>query len=336
VFENFRGLEYGWDDDLTSARAQSDKFYILEGLMRADLPANWKREALKCFKGQVSFGSPADLGWDAMGKWVTFASRGRKAIPRIYPTGAHSTGTKLNQKKEDYATGKDFLWKPKSDYRTYVVNVIEHRVRPVDLGKLIKMVKDETGGVEEFDAASPETKEKIVKEIEARRKHKGPFTVTQFGWWPKSRHPEQIEAHEYMAACERYQASKAGRRAKRLLLENLSDVQRKDYFKRGYFFVMPRGQDCPLHERRLYVIERSFPNGNVLRVRKKQNNLKRWEWFPEQTYCFHTKEPYATDDILLSQKLVLENDEFEFLKQANITTPMHGGIVPLALIKRSV
>ena len=86
----------------------------------------------------------------------------------------------------------------------------------------------------------------------------------------------------------------------------------------------------------MYIIERSYPNGNVFRVERKKAKRGKWFWYPQDCYCYHTEEPHATDDILLSQKLVLENDEVEFLREANRTQPPLGGKQPLHMTKRSV
>lgn len=149
-----------------------------------------------------------------------------------------------------------------------------------------------------------------------------PLEVTKNCWLPNTLRPDQIEASEYSSECQRLQATKAGRKAKRLLLENLSEEQTDDYFRRGYFFVAGHDDEYkPEFQPRRYVIERGYPNGNITSViYMKATNGKSY-LFPVYTFCFHAEEPHPIDDILLSQKLFIENYEVEFLKTANISKP---------------
>lgn len=123
-------------------------------------------------------------------------------------------------------------------------------------------------------------------------------------WLPWEMGPVYRQANEYQKECRRLQATKAGRKAKRLLLENLTDIQRRDYLTKGVFTVAGNG-DPTFH---WYVIDNSFPNGNIFEIQKRRVIGER---------CLHPEEPYPIDDILLTQKLFIETDEKSFRKESN-------------------
>lgn len=132
-------------------------------------------------------------------------------------------------------------------------------------------------------------------------------------WLPLTMHPDNQEAREYEIECAKLQVSKAGRKARRLLLENLTDAQQNDYFRKGYFYTAPEKQD--LENRVLYALIRGLPNGNIYQIPQgKRPNI--------HSFCYHPEKPFPIDDILLTQKLVIEHDEEELLKNGNrsITT----------------
>ena len=342
MFETFRGTEYGWEvgPSLEDGIMRSYIFRLLEGLTRNDVDPHWKRETRRVINDicpDVRLGTPMDYAAISLFRWRKLWAVYCNAMEHLFTLGSHSQATLLDQPaKSNLVYGKDLIWHPKFQYNTYVSSVIENRVGRVKMAEIMKTLTDATGS-KDFDAANDEVKDHIVKALaEAEKGKKSFYIVSQFAWLPRSREPEQLEATEYSDECRRYQNSIAGKRAKRLLLENLTEAQEKDYFRHGYFFVMPQKQDCPLHERRLYVIERGFPNGNVLRVKRKPSMGGKWHWYPEHTYCFHTEKPHAIDDVLLGQKLMLEYEEPEFLKGANESSPPYQGRAPLATVKRSV
>lgn len=220
------------------------------------------------------------------------------------------------------------------EYNTMTSHVREHLV-PVSKGERIIEMLIDMAGHDDIECAPPEVREVIQKLWDGCQMKRGLMITTKFAWLPRSEHPEQYEAREYHKECLRYQASPAGRKAKALLLENLSEQQTKDYFDKGYFFVVPPQKDTPIEKRRIYVIERSFPNGNIMRVRQKTSRGGQRLWYPVENFCYHTEEPHAVDDILLAQKLMVENEEEEFRKIANLSSPWYAGRMPLEHVKRS-
>lgn len=99
-------------------------------------------------------------------------------------------------------------------------------------------------------------------------------------------------------------ADKAKARAESLLLENLSELQRYDYIRRGYFEI--QGQSG-----RRYQIGRSGTSGNVIEVDGKGVQVAKW-------CCNLGYEVGCPEgDHYLGQKLHLEHNEAEFLKTAN-------------------
>lgn len=350
MFENFRGIEYGWGSGSSFINAITRSYiallmYDLWTVDRDDPKlGNWWVESLKLvcenLPGPARLGTPMDHGAEALEKWIERIRQYERVMSYLYPLGFHGRATMLRGKDKRSSKllhGPDLLWKINSSYQTEIFTVEDQRLNLSDMDRLLGLLIKATGD-KNFDKASPELKADLTEQVEQLERNRSLITVAPLGWLPRSQHPEQLEATEYQDECNRYQASEAGRKAKRLLLENLTPIQEEDYFRYGHFFVVPRSQEeVPLHERRLYVIERSFPNGNILRVKQEMTlNKRHFKWFPEKTYCFHTKDPHAIDDILLAQKLVLENDENEFLKQANESNPAFDGRFSLEVSKRSV
>lgn len=340
MFETFRGTEYGWElgPSLDDGIMRSYIFQLLEGLIRSDVDPRWQAETQKVINDicpDARFGTAMDYAINEIIKWRKFLAIYRGVLKELFALGSHSKATILNRKVTSLRSGKDLIWCPKFNYQTYILNVTDNSVGQAKMHELLQILTD--NGVDRFESADEDLKLRILDALkEAEEGKRGFYIACQFAWLPRNREPEQLEAQEYSEECAKFQNSIAGKRAKRLLLENLTEAQEKDYFRHGYFFVVPRNQDCPMHKRRIYVIERSFPNGNILRVKQRKSVGGKWHWYPERTYCFHTEKPHAVDDILLSQKLTLENQEREFLDAANASSPHLEGRAPLATSKRSV
>jgi hypothetical protein len=94
----------------------------------------------------------------------------------------------------------------------------------------------------------------------------------------------------------------ARRKARELLLEHLSDEQRDAFERDGHFDVHVHTADG-VHRYRVkhyYGVSRVDESGRVLR-----------------RYCIHPPSDYPEEDCALSQKILLETDEAEFLRVAN-------------------
>lgn len=133
--------------------------------------------------------------------------------------------------------------------------------------------------------------------------------------------PEEIAAQRERErqTQERYQrewqAAEAGRKladakARKILMEHLSPVQRDQYEKFGYFDLDVGG--------RTYRIKKGW-SGNVQRLGKDEKNQDR----VLESFCIHPRERIPEEDNLLIQKLMLETEEAEFRRIANIT--VHDG-----------
>ena len=95
-------------------------------------------------------------------------------------------------------------------------------------------------------------------------------------------------------------------RAHELLLEFLDESQKKEYLAKNYFHL--EILDGKTSEVKRYRIEKGFA-GNVRRVDASGKILKR--------YCIHPIERVPDEDCMLTQKLLLETDEEQFLRVAN-------------------
>lgn len=353
-FDELQPIEYGWvpptDENgyhFGIATRRSQRATLLTEILRSDQHPKWLAETEKVlFKKGKRFGTPMDYAREEMRDFRKLLIEVRIINRLRHPFGvAHP-----NYLKDPVFGGKDKLWTadgeqtthfwfPKTDYNTDNFRISENRVRSSEMRILILNVFSERGHAD-WDMLPQEVKDATQEIINELAGDKGVYSVQTYVWLPWSLEPEQADAKEYTEECDRYQASKAGRKAKRLLLEHLTPAQKESYWKKGYFFVVPR-MDLPMEDRRVYVIERSYPNGNVHTVKRRKVRHKRWReagefWFPTANLCFHTTEPYAVDDILLSQKLTLEADEEAFRAEANITGPSGGGKIPLDWCKRSV
>lgn len=172
--------------------------------------------------------------------------------------------------------------------------------------------KEELEGLRKIRRANlfvPAGENRVGLKTDRRDKYGGLLRSRRIFWLPGSQSPDMLEAGEYQNECRRLQATKAGRKAKRLLLDNLTDVQRHDYFTKGVFTVAGNGYP----RRHYYVIDNSYPNGNIFQIEKGR---------VRGDYCFHPAEPYPMDDIVLTQKLLIETDEETFRKEANFS-PRH-------------
>lgn len=114
---------------------------------------------------------------------------------------------------------------------------------------------------------------------------------------------EQLVRMEAIAAryeVERVTKEKAARRARALLVENLSGVQRECYEKNGYFDVEVAGKT--------YRIKQGT-HGNVALVDGAG---------PIERYCVQP-DGVPDEDAMLAQKLALDFAPEEFFKKANVT-----------------
>lgn len=156
------------------------------------------------------------------------------------------------------------------------------------------------------------------------------YRVTRGLYLPPQATEEQLELREHIADCARRDRERAGVRAHSLLMDFLDDQQREEYTRFGRFHVVKMGplegyEDLPPSKRwwlaradnprllryRRYRLLRGFPAGNVQVVSH--------QGIPKVTFCLHPPEAYPTDDILLAQKLLIESNEAEAIRQANIT-----------------
>ena len=96
---------------------------------------------------------------------------------------------------------------------------------------------------------------------------------------------------------------RARRRARALLEENLSREQRKELKRKGYFHVYSsRGN--------VFRIAREFPFNVRLAGEAKRSRI---------FFCLEAEDPLVpVEDVMLAQKLMLETDEGEFLRLANM------------------
>jgi hypothetical protein len=336
-----RGVEYGGTSAVKEAVLLSFIGTILENLLRNVTP-EYRAEAtawMNEVKPGWIWGSPMQHGLMSHKDWLKYT----KAIRNIdrrerYPRGVAEGGLHKLDKGQEPTLEKAYQWLcylgGERNFDTMTGRTEEHAVPVSKHERIIEMLID-MAGHDDINCAPPEVREVIQNLTDESAMKIRLMKSTRWAWLPYECHPEQWEAREYHKECLRYQASEAGRKAKKLLLENLSEQQTEDYFNKGYFFVVPPQKDKPIEKRRIYVVERSYPNGNIMRVRQKTNKGGRRLWYPVENFCYHTEEPHAVDDILLAQKMMIENDEEEFRKIANISSPWYSGRAPLEVVKRS-
>lgn len=346
------GVEYGRIYDYGSegydgeAIERSDLFNIITRLMRDDENEKWMREArgyLAKYFPNMRMGTMMDHIIVAQKEWEKAARDFLHTVKtRRCPNGV-DYGSFLRSKKDHQGPITVNDWKALfwsfTDHNienTPLFCISEHRLPSKEADALINMVREATGGPVSYKAA-PEAMRKVIDIVnKLATRTNGIYTAQAWAWLPRMQHPEVIEAQAFREECEKYQASKAGRKAKRLLLENLTPQQTEDYFDKGYFLVLPRSEK-PLEDRQMYAIARGYAQGNVMRVklrRPKGGNMS--DWYPVVTFCYHTKEAHAIDDVLLAQKLILENDEQEFIKGANLLLPPGNGRYPLERIRYGI
>jgi hypothetical protein len=96
---------------------------------------------------------------------------------------------------------------------------------------------------------------------------------------------------------------KARKRAKKLLLKSLDERQRKTLRRKGYFEVWgSKGTE--------YRIASDFPFNVRLAGDAKPSKIY---------FCMEAEDPeLPLEDVMLAQKLLLETDEGEFLRVANL------------------
>lgn len=115
---------------------------------------------------------------------------------------------------------------------------------------------------------------------------------------------ERERQNEARWARERAERDAAAARAAALLAEHLDDEQATEYEQHGYFTVISRdGQ-------RRYQIHRGR-SGNVREVNGNGHRLR--------TFCIHPGEAVPDEDTMLAQKLMLEADDPEFFRLANVS-----------------
>jgi len=123
-------------------------------------------------------------------------------------------------------------------------------------------------------------------------------------------HRERIARRERLRDRQRAQRfrSAADRRAEDLLRSMLSEEQRRELDEHNHFHVRvpdPRQLGC----QRVYRIERGF-QGNVKLIENGRATRR---------YCIHADARLPHADQMLAQKLMLESDEADFLRIANMT-----------------
>lgn len=154
---------------------------------------------------------------------------------------------------------------------------------------------------------------------------------------PANRTRDQNAAEDYNKEVWKLTMSNAGTRAWDLLFEHLNEYQQEQVKKHFYFDVLylklEKGKysaydEAVFRARLWHLLQRDhwnqplsmdvavfrfhcwYPNGNI--------------WFNDfgsesgvVNYCIHPPEPYPMGDILLTQKMLLENEPERFFDQAN-------------------
>lgn len=112
-----------------------------------------------------------------------------------------------------------------------------------------------------------------------------------------------LQPHEEDAPLTREQQKRSAKRAKKLLLHHLDPDQRKQLRRKGHFAVCgSRGT--------VFRISSSFPFNVRLAGYAKRSRV---------FFCTEVEDPDVPKwDVMLGQKLLIEADEGEFLKTANL------------------
>lgn len=96
-------------------------------------------------------------------------------------------------------------------------------------------------------------------------------------------------------------------RARKLLVENLTEEQRAEFEEKKQFHVRSRSG-------KLYRVTHGVA-GNIYRV---ENVTESPKWGERRRFCIHpTDHEVPAEDVMLAQKLWLEGNEEEFLRVAN-------------------
>jgi hypothetical protein len=106
----------------------------------------------------------------------------------------------------------------------------------------------------------------------------------------------------------RREREQAATRAEKLLLEFLSPRQRKMLKRQDHFHLDVHSRDGSV---RRYQINRGF-QGNVKEVCRESGRILR-------SYCIHGPYNLPHADQMLAQMLLLQNDEEQFMRIANVT-----------------
>jgi hypothetical protein len=109
------------------------------------------------------------------------------------------------------------------------------------------------------------------------------------------------------SARQRQLKEQAEKRAQQLLMSMLTPEQRIELEEKKYFHLTVFDQDG---SQRTYRIERGY-SGNV--------KLLGADGQPDKRYCIHADYRLPYEDQMLAQKLLLECNEAEFLRIANMT-----------------
>jgi hypothetical protein len=113
-----------------------------------------------------------------------------------------------------------------------------------------------------------------------------------------------VEVDEPEGSLSRKEGKRARRRAKRLLFASLTPKQRRQLKRKGYFQVCGSKGN-------LYRIASTFPFNVRLAGFAKRSRIY---------FCLEAEDPdVPVEDVMLAQKLLLESEEGEFLRLANMT-----------------
>ena len=115
------------------------------------------------------------------------------------------------------------------------------------------------------------------------------------------------QAAEREAAQRKVFMDTAKNRARRLLFSMLSPMQQKQLDEKNHFDLTVHGQDG---SQRVYRIEYGYQGNVKLLVPDGQ---------PVRRYCIHADSRLPYEDQMLAQKLLLEANEQDFLRIANMT-----------------
>lgn len=273
-------------DDLEDARLKSDAHYLTMNLFRTDNHDWWDEYAWNWLKGA---GFRLGMPFSNTREWIRQGYEIERWVRRLF---WKSSMGKLGY----FPDAKGRLRKMRLPGRIYPRKKAEPTNRFLNHHSNIEVPKIWKGPGRDTTGAFAMATMPIGGKIDG-------VVLRTRPWLPIAESPDQVYASEYSAECARLQVSEAGRKARRILLDHLSDGQVRDYFNRGMFTVKP-----PKVENYAYTIVRGFPNGNVYKTKGRR---------VLSNYCCHPASPHAIDDIILTQKLLLENDEEAFLKTAN-------------------